>query len=54
MRYETPYVNWYNARTACANEGHDVRFATFKTSAAAQFIIDDYDNAADGSEFLLL
>ena len=50
MRYHTPKLSWDDARTACENEGYDVRFATFKTQGAAQFIIDDYQNAADGGE----
>ena len=48
MRYDTPKLSWEDARTACDNEGYDVRFATFKTPEAVQFIIDDYQNASDG------
>ena len=51
MRYNTPKLSWEDARTACDNEGYDVRFATFKTREAAQFIKDDYRNASDGGEF---
>ena len=50
MRYDTSKLTWEDARTACENEGYDIRFATFKTQEAAQFIIDDYQNAADGGE----
>ena len=50
MRYKTPKLSWEDARTACDNEGYDVRFATFKTQEAAQYIIDDYQNAADGGD----
>ena len=50
MRYTTPKLSWEDSKTACMNEGYDVSFATFKTAEAAQFIIDDYQNAADGVE----
>ena len=43
MRYDSPAVNWWAARDACLNEGHDVRLATFKTSAAAEFLINDHN-----------
>ena len=51
MGYKLPELSWVDARTACENEGYDVRFATFKTREAAQFIKDDYLNASDGGEF---
>ena len=54
MRYKTPKLSWEDARTACDNEGYDVRFATFKTPEAVQFIIDDYQNASDGGELVEL
>ena len=54
MRYDTPKLSWEDARTACMNEGYDVRFASFKTQEAAQFIIDDYQNAIDGGNVKLI
>ena len=50
MRYDSPAVNWWAARDACLNEGHDVRLATFKTSAAAEFLINDH-NADKNSKY---
>ena len=54
MRYKTPKLSWEDARAACENEGYDVRFATFKTQEAAQFIIDDYQNAIDGGNVKII
>ena len=54
MRYDTPKLSWDDARTACENEGYDVRFASFKTPEAAQFIIDDYQYSADGGNVKII
>ena len=53
MGYKLPELSWVDARTACENEGYGVRFATFKTKEAAQFIIDNYQNAFEDSKCVI-